>query len=262
MILIGEKLNGFIPAMARAIEARDELFVRRWARAQSEAGADYLDICACGAKGGDREALGWLMEIVQDEVDTPLSIDTPDADVMQWAMARARRPGLANSIALTEGKADCLLPAIVQTGFSCVALLIDNGVPESAEERLRVFDRLMRRVDAHSLAHDRVFIDPLVTSLAAHGESFRVFAETCRGIRAQNKNVHIVGGATNVSFGLPARKHVNRAFLALAMGAGMDSAICDVTNPDIMGIVAAGRALLGEDEMCAGYLQAFRDGKL
>ena len=73
--------------------------------------------------------------------------------------------------------------------------------------------------------------------------------------------VHIIAGASNVSFGLPARKHVNRAFLALALSAGLDSAICDPTDPDIQGILYAARALLGEDELCGEYLRAYRSGR-
>ena len=108
MILIGEKLNGFIPAMGQAIAARKESYVRKWARKQWEAGANYLDVCASGAEG-ELDALLWLMDVVQSEVDAPLSLDSPNAHVLEAAMRHAKRPALINSISLEGGKAQRLL---------------------------------------------------------------------------------------------------------------------------------------------------------
>ena len=108
MILIGEKLNGFIPAMGQAIAARKESYVRKWARKQWEAGANYLDVCASGAEG-ELDALLWLMDVVQSEVDAPLSLDSPNAHVLEAAMRHARRPALINSISLEGAKAQRLL---------------------------------------------------------------------------------------------------------------------------------------------------------
>ena len=260
MILIGEKLNGFIPAMGRALAARDEAYVRRWARRQWEAGADYLDVCASGT-GNEEEALFWLIGVVQSEVDAPLSLDSPNAHVLEAAMRRVKRPALVNSISLEGGKAQRLLPQIAAQGHSCVALLLNGGVPADAKGRMAAFEQILALADAHGLPRERLFIDPLVTALATDEKALRVFAQCCREIRARQSGVHLVGGASNVSFGLPARRHVNRAFLALALSAGLDSAICDPTDPDIQGILYAARALLGEDERGGEYLRAYRAGR-
>lgn len=262
MILIGEKLNGFIPAMGQAIAARKESYVRKWARKQWEAGANYLDVCASGAEG-ELDALLWLMDVVQSEVDAPLSLDSPNAHVLEAAMRHAKRPALINSISLEGGKAQRLLPQIAAQGHSCVALLLHDGVPADVEGRMQAFERILALADDCGLPRGRLFIDPLVTALATdeEGDAFAVFAQCCREIRACQAGVHIIAGASNVSFGLPARKHVNRAFLALALSAGLDSAICDPTAPDIQGILYAARALLGEDELCGEYLRAYRSGR-
>ena len=144
-----------------------------------------------------------------------------------------------------------------------MALLLHDGVPTDVEGRMQAFERILALADDCGLPRGRLFIDPLVTALATdeEGDAFAVFAQCCREIRACQAGVHIIAGASNVSFGLPARKHVNRAFLALALSAGLDSAICDPTDPDIQGILYAARALLGEDELCGEYLRAYRAGR-
>ena len=262
MRIIGEKLNGFIPEMGRAIETRDAEYVCSWARAQSEAGADYLDVCASGAQRGEEDALLWLIDLVQKEVDTPISIDTPDAFLMEKAMRMLKSPGMVNSVSLEGGAADRMFPQIRDRGFSCIALLMDGGVPKTVEGRIAAFEKTMECAEKYGIDHGKVYVDPLVTALGTIPESAAVFIETCREIRKRDAHVHVVGGVSNVSFGLPARRHINRAFVTMAMGAGMDCAICDPTDRDMMGIICAADALLGNDEMCAEYLQAYRQGKL
>lgn len=264
MILIGEKLNGFIPAMGQAIAARKESYVRKWARKQWEAGANYLDVCASGAEG-ELDALLWLMDVVQSEVDAPLSLDSPNAHVLEAAMRHAKRPALINSISLEGGKAQRLLPQIAAQGHSCVALLLHDGVPTDVEGRMQAFERILALAGRlRALPRPGACsIDPAGYG-PCHGRRRRRLRGVCpvlpRDSRVQ-AGVHIIAGASNVSFGLPARKHVNRAFLALALSAGLDSAICDPTDPDIQGILYAARALLGEDELCGEYLRAYRSGR-
>jgi 5-methyltetrahydrofolate--homocysteine methyltransferase len=115
MIIIGEKINGFIPSTARAIAERDEGFIRDLALRQTEAGTDYLDIAAGTSPELERETLAWLINIVQDTVDTPLCIDSSDCAVLLDLIPLAKKPGLLNSVSEEHGKCEILFPPVAGT---------------------------------------------------------------------------------------------------------------------------------------------------
>ena len=142
-----------------------------------------------------------------------------------------------------------------------IALLSDDrGIPKTAEDRLQVFDHIMAKAKEYQIAPSRIFIDPLVEMLCTSEEGASVNLETIARIRKQAPSIHISAAISNISYQLPVRKLVNLSYTILAMGAGIDSAICDPTNRDLLGAVYATEALLGQDEYCMEYIGAYRDG--
>jgi 5-methyltetrahydrofolate--homocysteine methyltransferase len=142
-----------------------------------------------------------------------------------------------------------------------VALLCDNtGIPGSTEKRLEVFEEILKKADEYKIAPSRLFIDPVVEMLASSEEGAVMVFDTIRKVKARCPDVHITSGASNISFQLPLRKFINRSFIILCMGAGMDSAIIDPSNEDMLGLIYAAEALLGKDEMCMEYIGAYREG--
>ena len=261
MIIIGEKLNGSIPIVGEAIANRDEYFIRERARIQAEAHADFIDVCASVDVAVEAETLRWMIDLVQDVTDIPICLDSPNARALLDAMPYCKRPGLVNSVSLEGDKIDLIFPAIADTDWQCVALLLDDrGIPSSAEKRLAVFEGIMARAKAYNIDPSRLYIDPLVVTLSTDETAFSTFAACCREIKRMYPSIHITSGLSNISFGLPARKNINQAFMALAMSVGMDSAIVDPTNRDMLGIVRAADALLEQDEFCMAYIGAYRQG--
>lgn len=125
---------------------------------------------------------------------------------------------------------------IADTKWECVALLCgDSGIPDTVEERMEIFGQIMEKAKEYNIAPSRLHIDPLVISLGTNSEFFTTFAEVTRQVKAQYPDIHVTSGLSNISFGLPSRKTINQAFLILAMYAGMDSAIMDPTNRDMLG---------------------------
>jgi 5-methyltetrahydrofolate--homocysteine methyltransferase len=261
MIIIGEKINGFIPRTLEAIEARDEAYIREIAKSQTEFGADYLDVCAGTAPEVERETMRWLMDIVQDEVDTPLCIDSSDVDVLIEMMKLAKKPGMINSISGEAGKCEAILPAIQDSDWKVVALTCDrNGIPTDPDVKYSIAEDLIKKAQEHDIPLDNIFIDPLVTTLATTNDSLLSFNKAVGLIKGAYPQVHITSGLSNISFGMPFRKAINTQFLALAMCAGMDSAIMDPTSADMRATLYATDALLGNDDFCMNYLTAFRAG--
>jgi 5-methyltetrahydrofolate corrinoid/iron sulfur protein methyltransferase len=120
----------------------------------------------------------------------------------------------------------------------------------------------MEKAEEYGIAHSRIHIDPLVIALSTDGETMSKFTACTAKIRELYPDVHITSGLSNISFGLPARKSINQAFMVLAMNAGMDCAIVDPLNRDMLGIILASDALLGNDEFCLDFIRAFREGRI
>jgi 5-methyltetrahydrofolate--homocysteine methyltransferase len=261
MIIIGEKINGSIPRTGAAIAAKNEAYIRNLARKQTAARASYLDICASVSPDMEAGTLKWLVELVQEESELPLSLDSPNAGLFAEAVKWCRRPGIINSVSMEGDKIARVFPVIAGTAWNCVALLCDNsGIPGSVDKRLEVFERILEKAAEYKIAAGRLFIDPVVEMLASSEEGALMVFETIRRVKARCPDVHITSGASNISFQLPVRKFINRSFIVLCMGAGMDSAIIDPTNEDMLGLIYAAEALLGKDEMCMEYIGAYRDG--
>lgn len=257
MIIIGEKISGFVPRMDRAITQRDGAYIQRLALKQSEAGAHYIDCCPAVEENA-LEIMQWMISEIQSACKTPISIDSSDADVLIEAMQCCDKPGLINSASLAANKIDKIFAAIAHTDWSCIVMLDrDSGVPKSLDEYMEVLEEVLSKANQYHIDTQRLFLDPLVDTLSTNDQSLLSFIQVCQAIKKRCPHVHITSGLSNISFGLPARKMINMSFLALAMQAGMDSAIIDPLNRDMLGIAYATQALLGNDPHCKKYTEAY-----
>ena len=283
MIIIGEKINGAIPVVAKAIAERDAEFIRERAKAQIAAAQDedyfeepvplYIDVCASTDPAVEVETLKWMIEevesVIPDELENvAIAVDSPSAAVCAEAFKFCKRTGIVNSVSMEKDeqgrvKTDIVFPAIADTDWGCIALLCESGIPQSVEDRMAVFEKIMAKAKEYGIAPSRLYIDPLVEAAATNQAAFTLFSECCRRIKAQYPDIHITSGLSNISFGFPGfRKPLNMAFMALAMQAGMDSAIVDPTNKDMVGLMYATELLTEQDEDCMTYIADHRQGLL
>lgn len=261
MIIIGEKINGAIPSVAEAIANKDADWIRDLAKRQSEAGADYIDVCS-SVVDKDVETLKWLIDLVQEVCDTKICIDSPSAQSIVEAIPFCNEPGIINSVSMEGNKIETVFPAIADTEWECIALLSGNSrISDDVDERIEIFENIMEKAKEYNIAPSRLHIDPLVFSVGTNPESFLGYSEICSYVKKAYPGIHITSGLSNISFGIPSRKTMNQAFLILAMQAGMDSAIIDPTNRDMIGSIFATEVLLCEDEFCMEYIEAFNDGR-
>lgn len=257
--IIGEKINGFVPRTGQAIQEQDGEYIKEIAIKQSDAGCDLLDCCPATDEGA-LETMKWLVDLIQEVSDVPIALDSPGADILLAAMEYVDRPGMINSTSISGGKNDLLMPAVAGTDWKIVVMLDDDkGIPSTAEGRIEIFKRNLEIAAGFGVKPEQLYFDPLVETLGTNGESLLTFAQVCRAIKAEEPACHITSGLSNISFGLPSRKHINMPFLTLAMEAGMDSAIVDPLNRDLMGVIYGTFALLGYDEYCMEYLAAYRE---
>ena len=261
MIIIGEKINGAIPSVARAIEARDADWIRDLARRQSAAGADFIDVCSSVVEN-DTEVMKWLIDLVQEVCDNKISLDSPNAKSLVETMQYCKKPGLINSVSLEGDKIDLVFPAIKGTDWECVALLCDSSqIPDGIDDRIEIFEKIMKKAKEYEIDPSKLHIDPLVFSVGTKPDAFTNFAAVTRHVREAYPEIHITSGLSNISFGIPSRKTMNQTFLSLAIQAGMDSAIMDPTSRDMIGTMYAAEALMEIDEFCIEYCEAYSDDK-
>lgn len=260
MIIIGEKINGSIPSVAKAIENKDAAFIQDLAKCQTEVGADFIDVCASVKNEIELETIKWMIDLVQDVTDTPIAVDSPNSAICAEALKYCKKPGLINSVSLEGNKIEQVFPLIAGTKWQCAALLCDDtGIPKSAEQRIEIFNKILEKAKAYGIEPSRLHIDPLVEMLCTSEEGVMMILDVIRKIKEIEPAIHVTGAMSNVSFNLPYRKIVNMGFTVLSMQAGLDSAILDPLNRDLMGIIYATEALLGNDEYCMEYIEAYRD---
>jgi 5-methyltetrahydrofolate--homocysteine methyltransferase len=252
-------------------------YVRAMARRQAEAGADFLDINVDEVTtdpAGRVEAMRWVVEAVEDATDARLAFDSSSSEVLRAGVAACSRragPPLLNSAAL-----DRLDVLGLAHEAGCPVVLSASGVgrmPASAEDRVVNARALVEAAMARDIGPGDLFVDALVLPVAVNPEVGGHFLDAVRTLRAEyGPQLHLTGGLSNVSFGLPARKLINDVFIDLAVTAGADSGIVDPVANDPRRIFAQDREarpyrlaadlLTGADAYGGEFLMAFRGGEL
>ncbi|MEW6377312.1 MAG: dihydropteroate synthase [Thermodesulfobacteriota bacterium] len=265
MLIIGESINGTIQKVGEAILNRDDTFLRELAKTQYECGAQMLDVNAGIAGGNEVEDLPWLIETVQKEVPIPLMLDSANPEALKAALSvyRHSEPPILNSISGEGEKWNKLHPVIAEKKCKIVVLLMDDqGIPKTIEERLKIADRLFKRLTEANIPPDHIYFDILVLSVAVEPEAALVTLETIKTIRSNFPNSHIICGVSNVSMGLPGRRLINRTFLTMAIYAGLDTLLIDVRDQALLSSIYASKIIINQDPYCLEYLHAFREKKI
>ena len=262
MLIIGERLNSTRKKIREAVEQRDAEFIRGEVEKQVAAGADLLDVNG-GIAGSEVECLSWMVNVVQESTDVPICLDSADAEALEQALPLCRKRPMINSITDEPERFQSLLPLIKKYDAQIIALCLgESGPPKAVDDRLELAESLISKLTKAGVALEDIFVDPCVFPVSTGPEYGTVVLTAAREIRQRYPEVRISGGVSNVSFGLPLRKLVNETFLVMLMAQGLDAAIVDPTDSQMMANVLAAEAILGRDEFCGNFLQAFRDGKL
>lgn len=263
MIIVGELINSSRKVVASAIEAEDAGFVRKLARDQAEAKAHYIDVNAGTFKDVEADYVKWLVQNVQAVVDLPCCIDSADPRVIEAALSIHHGTPMINSISLEKKRCSNLLPILAGTDFKIVALCMsDSGMPRTADDRIRIARDLIDLLLKHKVKIENIYVDPLVQPIATDQSFGREFLAAVERIMALFPGVHTICGLSNVSFGLPLRKFLNRTFVGMAIAKGLDTVILNPLDKRMMANIVAADALAGNDRFCMEFIRAYREGKL
>jgi 5-methyltetrahydrofolate--homocysteine methyltransferase len=264
MIIIGEKINATRKSIAAAIVARDAATIIKVAQEQVAAGAAYLDVNGGDPRpGAEVENMKWLVELVQANTAAPLCIDSASPEAMETGLKLAKGKPIVNSISLEKERLEKFLPVVARHECMIIGLcMADGGAPTGPNDRLDRAGKLIEQFKSVGRGVEDVIIDPCFFPVSAQPGDGVAVLEAIRQIRKAFPGVHVGGGLSNVSYGLPGRKYVNLAMVSLAVYHGMDVALIDPGTPGMVPAVLATEAISGADEWCMNYVTASRQGKL
>lgn len=262
MLVIGENLNTSRKKIAPLVEAQDKEAIQAIAKKQEAAGAHYIDVNCGTFRDTEVELLSWMVDVVQEVVAVPLSIDTPNHEAAAKALEKCKQRPFLNSISGESDRYEPFLDLVKQFKPKVVTLAMgDKGMPTCIEDRLESARELIKGLTDAGSAIEDIYLDPLIFPVGSDQQSAKACIETIGKFEEEFPGVQSVCGLSNISYGLPVRKVINQAFLVMMALAGMKAVIINPLDNHMMALLRASMVLTGQDDFCMDYITADRAGK-
>ncbi|MFZ9482854.1 MAG: dihydropteroate synthase [Ilumatobacteraceae bacterium] len=259
-VMIGERINPTgRKLLAEEMKNGDFSRVEADALAQVAAGAQMLDVNAGIPLADEPALLARAVQLVQGITDVPLSIDSSIIAALESGLSVYQGKALVNSVTGEDESLERVLPLVKKYGAAVVAISNDEtGISTDPDVRFEVARKIVNRAADHGIPASDVIVDPLVMPIGAMGTAGRQVFALLRRLVTELK-VNTTCGASNVSFGLPARNNITGTFLSMAIANGMTSAIMNPLHPEVKTMVMAADVLAGNDQDCMAWIRANRD---
>ena len=260
MYAIGERINGMFKSVGAAIRERNPEPVQELARKQLAAGAQALDVNVGPAAADPLAAMEWLVKAIREVTDAPLAIDTTKPEVMRRGLELAGPGAIINSSKGQQQQLDVYLPMAIEHEASLIALTIDeNGIPRDANGRGEIALRVVAAAMEKGLPPERVMVDAVILPVnVAQATPWHVL-EAIRNVKVlSDPPPRTVLGLSNVSQGTTQRELINRTYLVMALAAGLDAAILDVQDAEMMEAMIAAEVLLNRAVYADDFVKAYR----
>jgi 5-methyltetrahydrofolate corrinoid/iron sulfur protein methyltransferase len=269
MQLIGERINGMFLDVKQAIADKDKKVIQDLAIKQTEAGAAYLDVNVGTAAADQEGTIQWLVESIQEVCQTPICLDSQKPNVIAAGLKvlNADNGGMLNSTPLNkksdEEVLDKYLDMATQAGpkVNVITLTMDkNGVPQDVDTRVAIAAEIVQKAMEKGFDTQRLFIDPIILPVKvpnAQVQPGNILAAMEQIQYLSDPPPHMTMGLSNLSQGTNERSLINRVFLAMAISRGMDSAIVEVLDKDLMNVVATSEMLMNKQIYSDSFLKVF-----
>jgi 5-methyltetrahydrofolate--homocysteine methyltransferase len=259
-VMIGERINPTgRKILAAEMAAGNFSRVESDALAQVAAGAHMLDVNAGIPLADEPAILAKAVQLVQSITDVPLSIDSSIVRALEAGLAVYKGKPLVNSVTGEDERLESVLPLVKKYGAAVVAISNDEtGISEDPDVRFEVAKKIVHRAADHGIHYSDVVVDPLVMPVGAINQAGRQVMHLLQRLKNELK-VNTTCGASNVSFGLPAREGISATFLSMAIGAGLTSAIMNPMHLEIVRSCMAADVMMGHDPHCERWIKRFRE---
>ena len=254
MIFIGERINTGFKDIKQAVMDKDPAPLQEWAKKQAAAGATFLDV-NLGAVSADPADMCWMIETVQEAVETPICIDTNKPNILAEAI-KVTRPGmLINSTTAADEKLDVMMPIAAEHNASIIGLVMDEGgTPKNVDMRVENAGKILAKAMDLGMEPDRVFLDPIVMPLKYMQDQATNILEAVRQfILFSDPPPNIVCGLSNISNGTTHKELIDRTFLVMAINNGMSAAICNVMDTDLVNAAKTAELVLNKEIYADAY---------
>ena len=259
MFVIGERINGMFTEAGRAIEKRDKAAIQDLAQRQLRAGANALDVNVGPVKGKPVENMCWMVEAIQEVTDAPICIDTPKFDVMTEALKACSNPAIINSSKASMEDLDRYVPLAVEHGARLIALTIDeSGVPKDVDRRVLMGANIVTKAMEHGMNVADLFIDPVILPVNVAPKQPAAVMEAINQLRLiSDPAPSFVIGLSNVSQNCKERSLLTCVYVAMCIGCGLNAAIMDALDEEVMRAAISAEVLLEKQLYCDDYIAAY-----
>ena len=260
MLIIGERINGMFKDVAKAIAGKDKQTIQKLAKAQIAEGAGMLDVNVGPAVPDALSAMQWLVETIQQVADVPLALDSTKPEAIEAGLRLVKHKAMINSTTAAKEKLEKLLPMAKQYKASLIGLTMGaSGIPRDRHERSQFAAEIVSACIEAGISTADIYLDPIILPVNVTQPQAIEVLESIREFKllAQPSPKTVIG-LSNVSQGTDLRSLINRTFLVMATGAGLDAAIADPLDKDLIDAVITAELLLNKHIYCASFLDAYR----
>lgn len=272
MLVIGERINSSIKRIEDAIKAKDSTLIQQEAIHQFQAGAHVVDINAGTLIKTESEELIWLLQTVFSahgiEAGVRIALDSSNPAAIEVGLEELARLGRAeqtiiNSVTADSDKLEGILPLVKKYDAQLIGLCMnDKGIPDEPKKRCQLGQSILKAAEDHGIPIKNIYLDPLVLPVSTDVKKGLQALDSIRLLKEIDSEVLTVIGLSNISYGLPEKSLLNRTFLVMAMDYGLDAAILNPLDTQLMSMIKAAEVLLGLDDFCMNYIKAYRNGEL
>lgn len=258
MLIIGERINGLFKDVAKAIQTKDKKIIQNLALAQVKAGAHMLDVNTGPSTLNPAETIIWLVNTIQEIIDIPLVIDSPKIAVLEAGLSVCKKKAVINSTTAQKEKMAKILPLAVKYKSSIIGLTMnEKGIPSDAQAKSELALQIVAACLEQGLLQEDLLLDPLILPVNVTQAQVQETLEAVKMIKTlSSPPLQVILGLSNVSQGTKHRSLINRTYLVMAMACGLDGAIMDPLDKDLMDAVLTAEILLNKTIYCDSYLKA------
>jgi 5-methyltetrahydrofolate corrinoid/iron sulfur protein methyltransferase len=260
MFIVGELINGMYKNVREALSEKNKKVIQDLAKAQTEAGASSLDVnCGPGSKN-PKEDMKWLVETIQEVVDTCLCLDSTKPEVIEAGLSVAKNKSIINSTSADKEKLDILVPMAQKYGCQLIALSMDKkGVPQNKLQRLELAAQIVTYCQEVNFPPSNLYLDPVILPVNVAQNQAQETIETIREFKLLSDPApKTIVGLSNISQGTVQRSLINRTFLVMAQASGLDAAILDPLDKNLIDALITAELILNKQIYCDSFLDAFR----
>ena len=260
MYVIGELINGMFSNVKKAIQEQDSAVIQELAKAQEQAGAYALDVNVGPASRDAVGAMLWLVENIRKVSQLPVAIDTAKWEVMEEIIPQVPGEMIINSSKADEDILDKYVPLAVANNAGLIGLTIDQaGVPNDVDKRVELAAAIVTKCAEHGLDVGKLFIDPIILPInVAPQQADNVLRSLEQMKMLSDPAPHFILGLSNLSQNCANRSLINRVYLGMGRGFGLDAAIMDPLDRELMDVAITSDLLCGETIYCDSFLEAAR----